>query len=250
MPRRSGKPQRMNHGQRSAEAGLPWTVSLFARMRLHLALKLLGTTVVIGVFFVAYLHLLHHPAHAVVVMPLTALDGMLPFIPQALFVYLSLWVYVGAGPGFQASLPELLDYAAWSILLCVCGLAIFYFWPTQVPPNDLALASHVGFAMLQGIDAAGNACPSMHVAFAAFTLVRIDDVLRRIGAPAAMKVANLTWSMAIVLSTVAIRQHVVLDVVAGLALGVAFALASLRWSFVHAPGEQPHAAPLRLKDAP
>jgi len=83
--------------------------------------------------------------------------------------------------------------------------------------------------MLQGIDAAGNACPSMHVAFASFTAVRIDQVLRTTGSPGPLRAANLAWSLAIVLSTLLIKQHVVLDVAAGLVLGTAFALASLRW---------------------
>jgi hypothetical protein len=176
-------------------------------MRRHLALKVVGTTLVIGVFFVGYLHLLHHPSYAVTVMPLTVLDRLVPFQPQALFVYLSLWLYVGTGPGLQLSLLELITYAAWASMLCVVGLVIFYFWPTQVPKPDLDLSSSFGFAMLQGVDAAGNACPSMHVAFAVFSAIRIDDVLRWIGAPKVMRTANLVWFVAIVPRPWRPKQH-------------------------------------------
>jgi len=206
-----------------------WASPLAERMRRHLVLKAAGTTLIIGVFFVAYLHLLHHPAYPVTVMPSTELDRLMPFEPRALFLYLTLWLYVGAGPGLQLRLIELANYAAWSILLCAAGLAIFHFWPTQVPTPGRDLSPHFGFAMLQGIDAAGNACPSMHVAFASFTAVRIDQVLRTTGSPGPLRAANLAWSLAIVLSTLLIKQHVVLDVAAGLVLGTAFALASLRW---------------------
>jgi len=230
-----------------------WASPLAERMRRHLVLKAAGTTLIIGVFFVAYLHLLHHPAYPVTVMPSTELDRLLPFEPRALFVYLTLWLYVGAGPGLQLRLIELANYAAWSILLCAAGLAIFHFWPTQVPTPGRDLSPHFGFAMLQGIDAAGNACPSMHVAFASFTALRIDQVLRVIGSPGLLRAANVAWSLAIVLSTLLVKQHVVLDVAAGLLLGTSFALASLRWGLaiptLHpAPMAQP-AISARTNDA-
>ena len=81
--------------------------------------------------------------------------------------------------------------------------------------------------MLRGVDAAGNAFPSMHVATATFTMLRLQDVWRRIGAPALIRIVNLTWCSAIVLSTLFIKQHVVLDVISGALLGAAFAAASL-----------------------
>ena len=208
----------------------PWAAALTVRAARYLALKLVGTTVVIGLFFVPYLHLLHHPSYPVLVMPLTALDRLIPFQPQALFAYLSLWLYVGIGPGLQLSLLDLLVYAAWVGSACLAGLVIFYFWPTQVPPLDLDASRFFGFAMLQKVDAAGNACPSMHVAIATFTVIRVGDVLRQVGAPKFMRVVNMLWFLAIALSTLAIKQHVVLDACAGAILGIVFAWASLRWS--------------------
>jgi membrane-associated phospholipid phosphatase len=216
-----------DHG--SAERYHSWTSALRERMRRHLVLKLVGTSLLIGVFFVAYLHLLHHPSYPVTVMMSTALDRFIPFQHQALFLYLSLWLYVGVGPGLQLSFLELVNYAAWAAMLCVVGLVIFYFWPTQVPPLALDASPFLGFAMLQGVDAAGNACPSMHVAFSSFTSIRVDSVLRSTGAPKFMRTANMAWSLAIAFSTLAIKQHVVLDVVAGLVLGTIFAALSLRW---------------------
>jgi hypothetical protein len=219
-----------------------WTTEIGARMRWHFPLKLVGTSVVTGLFFVAYLHLLHHPAFAVTTMPVTAIDRLIPFQPSALFVYLTLWVYVGAGPGLQRNWPELIACGAWIVAMCLTGLAIFYLWPTRVPPLQLDVSGFTGFALLQGIDAAGNACPSMHVAAATFTVVRVAHVLRQAGTPAWVHGVNATWFAAIAYSTLAIKQHVLLDAVAGALLGVAFALASLRWR----PG---HAARARSKPA-
>ena len=195
-------------------------------MRCHLLLKVLATTVVIGLFFVAYFHLLHHPEHAVRTVPLTALDRIIPFEPAALFVYLTLWLYVGVGPGLQPNLRALVAYGFWIGGLCAAGLVIFLLWPTNVPPTGVDPSRYAGFSMLQGVDAAGNTCPSMHVA-ATFTMLRLQDVWRRIGAPALIQIINLTWCSAIVLSTLFIKQHVVLDVISGALLGASFAVASL-----------------------
>jgi membrane-associated phospholipid phosphatase len=69
----------------------------------------------------------------------------------------------------------------------------------------------------------------MHVAVAIFTAIRLEDVLRRAGAPYSVRLVNGVWFLAIAFSTLAIKQHVVLDAVAGALLGTAFALPSLRW---------------------
>jgi membrane-associated phospholipid phosphatase len=206
------------------------------RLRRMLLLKLVGVTAFTWLFFIGYFHLLQHPMQPVMVMPLTALDHLIPFQPQALFAYLSLWVYVGTAPGMQLRFTELLVYGLWVGALCLTGLACFYFWPTQVPPLAIDVSGFPGFATLQGVDAAGNACPSMHVAVAMFTVIRLEDVLRRAGAPTWLRLVNRAWFIAIVLSTLMIKQHVVLDVLAGALLGVAFALPSLRWR--PAPGRR------------
>ena len=206
-----------------------WVSDIGLRLRRMLALKLVGVTAFTWLFFIGYFHLLQHPMHPVLVMPLTALDHLIPFQPQALFAYLSLWVYVGTAPGLQLTFTELVVYGLWVGALCLTGRACFYFWPTQVPPLAIDVSGFPGFATLQGVDAAGNACPSMHVAVAMFTVIRLEDVLRRAGAPTWLRLINRAWFIAIVLSTLMIKQHVVLDVLAGALLGVAFALPSLRW---------------------
>ena len=38
-------------------------------------------------------------------MPRTRLDLLIPFQPAALLAYVSLWVYVGVGPGLQLVFP-------------------------------------------------------------------------------------------------------------------------------------------------
>jgi membrane-associated phospholipid phosphatase len=189
----------------------------------YLPLKVVGISGFMWIFFLGYFHTLRHPVHPVFVMPTTALDALVPFQPQALAAYVSLWLYVGLAPGMLLRLRDLVAYGLWAAAMCFCGLLIFYFWPTAVPPPDVEVGRYPGFALLQGVDAAGNACPSLHVAAAVFTALWVERLMRIVGAPAWLRLLNLVWMLAIAWSTVAIRQHVVLDTLAGAALGALFA---------------------------
>lgn len=217
-----------------------WTADIGLRIRRHFLLKAVGTTVFTWLFFIGYFHLLRNPVHPVAVMPLTALDHLIAFNPYFLGPYLSLWFYVGFAPGLQLTFRELVMYGVWVGALCLTGLGLFYLWPTQIPPLNLDVSAYPGFEMLQGVDAAGNACPSMHVAVAIFTAMWVDHLLRQAGTPVLLRVLNWSWFAAIAYSTLAVKQHVALDALAGAALGIAFAIPSLRW---RPSGRLPGAAP-------
>jgi len=199
-------------------------------MRRHFVLKTIGITAFTWLFFIGYFHLLRHPAYPTTVMPLTWIDPLIPFQPVALFPYVSLWLYVGFAPALQLRFSELLVYGLWVGALCITGLLLFYFWPTAIPAPRLPdVSGFPGFALLQGVDAPGNACPSMHVAVAIFSAIGLGQVLRQVRAPLTLRLANVVWFVAIAYSTLATKQHVALDAVAGALLGLAFALPSLRW---------------------
>lgn len=186
--------------------------------------KLAGMTGGMAGFFAAYFWVLRHPQGPVQTMPVTAVDGWIAFQPEWLAVYGSLWIYVSLLPALQKTPGELADYAVRAISLSAVGLGIFVVWPTAVPVREIDWTQHAGFAWLKQIDATGNACPSLHVAFAVFSAIGIGRVWREIGAGGVMRGANRVWCAAIVYSTVAIGQHVVLDLVAGAALGAAAAV--------------------------
>lgn len=204
-----------------------WKASLRLRFWRYLPLKFLGISAFMWLFFLGYFHTLRNPVHPVFEMPMTALDGLISFQPHALLAYVSLWLYVGLAPGLLLTLKELIAYGLWVAALCVTGLAIFYFWPTSVPPRGMDVNGYPGFTLLQGVDAAGNACPSLHVATAVFTAVWVERLLRIIGVPGSLRLLNVVWVLAIAYSTVAIQQHVVLDAVAGAAIGAMFAFLAI-----------------------
>jgi len=202
------------------------------RVRYHFVLKALGITAFMWVFFLGYFHTLRHPVRAVTEMPLTALDHWVGFEPLALVPYVSLWIYVGFAPGLMPSLRQAAVYGLWTGALCLAGLLAFYAFPTSVPldPMRMGLSQHPGFALLQGVDAAGNACPSLHVATAVFTACWVHRHLLHMGAPAWPQVVNLLWLLLIVWSTMATKQHVAWDVAAGTVLALLFVWPSMRWS--------------------
>jgi membrane-associated phospholipid phosphatase len=206
-----------------------WPAVAYDRFRRHFLLKLVGTTTFISVFFVGYFQVLHATGNEATVMPLTFIDDLVGFQPAALYAYVSLWVYVGLPQGLMHERRDLYAYCAWVGALCLTGLACFWLWPTAVPPATIDTSLYPGFGLIRGIDAAGNACPSLHVATAAFSAIWLDRLLAEIGAGWRMRGFIWAWFAAIAWSTMATRQHVSLDVAAGVLLAVVFAIPSLRY---------------------
>ncbi|HVU17916.1 MAG TPA: phosphatase PAP2 family protein [Candidatus Didemnitutus sp.] len=207
-----------------------WIAELWPRFCAQWAWKLTGTTLGMTAFFVIYFYLLRHPARPPFVLPLIALDRWVPFSPLSLVLYLSLWIYVSAGPALLLGGRELLSYGLGAAVLAVIGLGTFYFWPTIIPPSEVDWSVHPHFAFLKTLDAAGNACPSLHVAFAVFTGAWLERILRHLGAGAGPRLFNAAWCVGIVYSTISTRQHVALDALAGAALGLAVVAVHFRFT--------------------
>jgi len=186
----------------------------------HFWFKCFGTMGFTLTFFSAYLYLLKNPAVQVAVMPVTMLDRFVVFEPLALPIYLSLWIYVSLPPMLMRTRREIIEYGGWIGGLCLVALGIFYFWPSAVPPANIDWAMYPGVAFLKGVDAAGNACPSLHVATAVFSGIWLHWRLPAAGLGRGARLLNACWCVAIAYSTMATKQHVAVDVVAGVALGV------------------------------
>jgi hypothetical protein len=213
-----------------------WYRQIGARVRRNVLMKSVGTPVAIFAFFLAYRHLLNYPVFPVTEMPLTALDHVIGFYPPALLLYVSLWLYVSIPPALLRSRGELIEYAYAIGGLCLVGLACFFLWPTAVPLPGFDRGRYPGFGILQGMDAAGNACPSLHVAAGLFSAIWLEVLLREMRAGWVMRGANWCWGLGIVYSAMATKQHVAIDVLAGAILGVAGAVLSVRYRVAHVRG--------------
>ena len=213
----------------SAET-IPWHLQIFTRMKSHFVFKTVSITVFMWAFFAGYIYLLKNPVFPVTMMPLTMLDIAVGFKPATLFLYVSLWLYVTLPPGLQATRSALIYYGLAIGILCLAGLTFFFFWPTAVPAANIDWQQSFGFSMLKGVDAAGNACPSLHVATAVFSAMWLNRVLQEVGAPRSVRILNWVWCVGIVYSTLATKQHVAVDMVAGALLGLLAGYLSLTQS--------------------
>ena len=207
---------------------LPWQRQILVRMRAMLPLKAVGTTLFMFLFFRTYFAVLEHPLVPPAIMPLTPVDDWIPFTPLAFPAYVSLWVYVSLPPALMTSFAALWRFGAWCSAMCLTCLALFWFFPTAIPPYPVDWVAHPEMRLLRGVDPGGNACPSLHVASAVFTVFWLQRLLRAMAAPRYASLLNLLHCALILWSTMAIRQHVFIDVLAGVAVGVVFALFSLR----------------------
>jgi membrane-associated phospholipid phosphatase len=202
--------------------------SLGVRLRSLWKIKFIATPVLMTAFFVAYFFVLNSPLFPVTIMRLTPIDDWVGFVPWTLPLYLSLWIYVMLVHTFIAERRELMIYGQTVIALAVVGLGIFLIYPTAVPPAQIEWNRYPSFQFLKTVDATGNACPSLHVAFALFSAMWLHRLLKSMRTPGAVRLLNWIWCVGIVYSTVATKQHVTIDVLAGAALGAGAAVIGLK----------------------
>lgn len=207
---------------------LPWHRQIACRVLKLWPLKVAGTTAFMFLFFWGYFGVLHHPLVPPMEMPLTWIDRWVPFSAFAFPAYVSLWVYATLPPALIGNWRALALFALWVAALCLFCLIVFWIFPTAVPPAVIDWESYPEMSMLKGIDASGNACPSLHVASAVFAACWLQKILRVLRAPGVFGWLSWLTCAAILWSTVATRQHVVLDVLAGGVVGAAFSVLSLR----------------------
>jgi peptidoglycan/xylan/chitin deacetylase (PgdA/CDA1 family)/membrane-associated phospholipid phosphatase len=199
---------------------VPLTISaLGRRIRFDMVLKALGTALGIGVFFAAYFALLHYPLFPSVIIPFTRFDQAITLQPLALIPYVSLWPYVALLPALLIDRRELVGFALGCVGLSIVGLLLFLIYPTTTADSGIDWSQHPEFQFIKKADTPGNACPSLHAAFAIFTGLWFIRLLPRLGAGLFAQGFNLVWAGLIVYSTLATRQHVALDALFGALLG-------------------------------
>lgn len=157
--------------------------------------------------------------------PQTALDAWIPFLPGTVWIYLSHVAVLFSGWWWMTKGPACTRAFVAMVLTAVLSTLYFLFFPTELPRRELAEVAtspvtQAAWAFLMSADNPTNSFPSMHVAEAMVTavaLTRADHRLRWLAT---------VWAIAIAVSTLTTEQHVVVDVIGGLALAT-FALWSV-----------------------
>ena len=158
--------------------------------------------------------------------PELALDRMIGVQPAWAVVYLSLYVFVIILPMVVLRDRELFRRAMLGYLaVMLTAYAGFLLYPTMAPRTDAVDGTGFSARMLgliYSLDAPYNCFPSLHVAYsfvAAFACFRVH---RQVG------IAATAWAALIAVATVFTKQHYVVDVLAGAAMGVAAYVLFLR----------------------
>jgi len=144
----------------------------------------------------------------------------IPFVPQFIWVYLSLYLLFLLPPFFLKA--EHMSELGWQLIgaTIFCGV-VFLLMPAElgfdrVAPTDSFYGAL--FARIFELDLPHNLVPSLHVAFSALILITL---LNCVQSPAAKSIFGV-WLVLICLSTVLVHQHHVIDVISGLLVAIAF----------------------------
>ena len=177
------------------------------------------TAVVAGgyqLYFWAQRNKLHMPAKSMEL----AVDDWIPFMPSMVWIY-SLLYYVMIG--FTAisirDISQGVHFISGGLLLLSTGALFYYLYPTSVPASYRAYKidslSTRYLAFIQSMDNERNAFPSMHSAIAAYVGLVVSDL------PVIGPWLGYGYIFVIAVSCVTTKQHVLVDTIAGVLLGVA-----------------------------
>ena len=191
------------------------------RLREHWRMKFfLGNGLTIG-FWVLYLAIEWHPIRPITPVPILAADRLIPFMPDAVYPYESLWLLMPVAPWLMTKQEDLNAYFRAMSSIILIGLVTFLLYPTSGPRPVAPGAANGLYLGLVRVDSALNAFPSLHAAFAVFSALCCQPVLASMGDRGLLRAFMWFWVLAILAATLLTKQHVVLDLVGGSLLGAA-----------------------------
>jgi hypothetical protein len=151
------------------------------------------------------------------VMPITAVDRLVPFVPIAV------WPYLGIYPvGVMILLMMVNNRYLWRMIQGVSFIALvsslsFFFFPTIVPRPPYGNV-HFLYVLLRKHVTPLCACPSLHASLVTFFTLWGIHVLREEG-KGRWRGWLWAWWFVVLLATLLTKQHVVPDLLAGGSLG-------------------------------
>jgi membrane-associated phospholipid phosphatase len=189
-----------------------------ARLRSELGLKLVLMIVLNVWVCLPYYLLQRHHLSVPTEMRASFLDDLIPFQDKAVWIYLSVYLLMPIGPFLMNQRQQIVQYAKGIILIGLIADLVFIVRPT-VCPRPEALNTVAAYRMLTTVDNSFHAFPSLHAAFAVYSALCAGLVLREMAASAVVRRGIWFWAILILLAALTTKQHVLLDIVAGSALG-------------------------------
>jgi len=190
-------------------------------------LKLLLGTVMTVLFWIGYFLLQGLQIFMPHEMPALGVDRWIPFQPRATILYLSQFLMMPFVLAMSSSRRQLLNCCFGVFLIMGVAFTVFFFYPTFVARPGVPLGSYPLYEFLIRVDETRNAFPSLHAAFGVFIGGCSLQILGRgrFFHPGVLMMQ--LWILGVLASTLLIKQHVVLDLVAGALLGAGVLI--LKW---------------------
>jgi membrane-associated phospholipid phosphatase len=146
----------------------------------------------------------------------TVIDEAIPFKPGWLYIYLAIWIVIFSPLAVIKNYQQLKRTVTGYAFLFSVSFLMFILFPVKMARPEPAGSGLTlwGMSTLYQIDGAGNCFPSIHVAailFGTLTSLRLN---RPFG------IFLLIWAFLISLSALFIKQHYLVDILAGLILAL------------------------------
>lgn len=164
----------------------------------------------------------HFPLLTPQLLPMTAIDRAIPFLPYSFWIYTSEYLFFAAIYLACMSMTNLNKFLYSFVLLQAVSAVIFWIWPTTYPrhlfplPETLDPFTYQMFNGLRQADSPNNCCPSLHVSSVYLSsFIYLDDDRKKFP-------VFFVWATAIAISTLTTKQHYLADVVTGFLMACVF----------------------------
>ncbi len=152
----------------------------------------------------------------VYILPRSSLDFAIPFDEWAIIPYISLYFLILYA--FLKSPSVAVPRLCKNICIVAGIAAIFYFFfPTRLERVDVAMSMDSLSQMIRllySFDTPLNCFPSQHCAIAVLCVAALMDTNKT------ENFVYFLWGLLIIWSTIAVQQHVTIDAVAGILIGL------------------------------
>src|SRR5205823_1135622 len=141
----------------------------------------------------------------------------IPFIPETVVIYMSIYLLFCSAPFILRERGEFLTLAITLDVIILAGGIGFLLIPSQLafaPSSDLGAFPNL-FRFADALNLTYNLVPSLHVALSVACIATYATRTGSVG-----KIALWIWGLGISISTLLTHQHHVLDVVSGLVVAI------------------------------
>ena len=183
---------------------------------MSLTKKAVYTTTLFTVFFLFYF-LIQFLVRASEVEFLLRIDSLIPMIPEFIWLYWSLPIQIFLVMVCFIRDKNLFFKTFWSCIISSFLMFCFYLAFPSSYPREVCAAVDISSQLLEltrSIDAAHNTFPSSHVTFTwlMYLATTKTKLARRMPS---LSLLSLLWTAGITFSTLAVKQHFVMDVIFG-----------------------------------